>query len=268
MTRRTYTLTDYRRDLARLDDLRRSEAPGLSSLLAERLIADAELSPPSAPPESGPRRRQTPAGGFVAQRSTIPAGPAALRAAGLTPRPCGRLRCSALAVALAVLALLLNGTGCQTFGSEPDEGGASPELVLWANDPVLREHAEAARTRLEGAAGVSFGIVETPDEADGIVPLVWFDRPDSGDGSDLQGREWHRAGDPVWLDVALETPAEILETVVLHEIMHALGAEHIGTGEGVLSPETWTGREWPITNADLEALCSARRCSRFSAEAP
>lgn len=90
--RRTYTIDDYRRDLARLDALRRSDAPGVSTLLAERVIADAELVPPSAPPESGPRRRDTSPGGFVAVPSTIPAGPAALRAAGLGPRPNGRVR--------------------------------------------------------------------------------------------------------------------------------------------------------------------------------
>jgi hypothetical protein len=90
MSARTYTLADYRAALARIDQLRRTGAPGLNALLAERLIADAELAPPSAPPESAMVRRPTPVGGFIAPRATIPASPAALRACGLAPRPSAR----------------------------------------------------------------------------------------------------------------------------------------------------------------------------------
>jgi len=96
MTRRTYTFDDYRRDLARLDGIRRGDAPGLSALLAEKLIADADLVPPaSAPPSSAPPvsgvvlRRPTHVGGFA---RLAPATAAVLRAVGLGARPRTTLR--------------------------------------------------------------------------------------------------------------------------------------------------------------------------------
>ena len=90
MSRRTYTIEAYRRDLERLDELRASSAPGLTATLASALTADAELAPPVS--MVVPRRRDTAPGGFVAQPAalTIPASPAALRAAGLGPRPSAR----------------------------------------------------------------------------------------------------------------------------------------------------------------------------------
>jgi hypothetical protein len=42
--RRQYTLDDYRRDVARLCAIRRSDAPGVSELLDEALTANAELA--------------------------------------------------------------------------------------------------------------------------------------------------------------------------------------------------------------------------------
>lgn len=44
MKRRQYTLDDYRRDVARLYAIRRSDAPGVSALLDEALTSDAELA--------------------------------------------------------------------------------------------------------------------------------------------------------------------------------------------------------------------------------
>jgi hypothetical protein len=42
--RRQYTLDDYRRDVATLYSIRRSDAPGVSDLLDEALTTDAELA--------------------------------------------------------------------------------------------------------------------------------------------------------------------------------------------------------------------------------
>jgi hypothetical protein len=42
--RRRYTIEQYRADVAKLDAIRRSDAPGISEVLAEALAADAELT--------------------------------------------------------------------------------------------------------------------------------------------------------------------------------------------------------------------------------
>ena len=65
MKRRQYTLDDYRRDVARLYAIRRSDAPGVSDVLDEALTTDAELAAADVeelPPMSAvqPRRPRPP----------------------------------------------------------------------------------------------------------------------------------------------------------------------------------------------------------------
>jgi hypothetical protein len=43
-TPRRYTIDHYRADVARLDAIRRSDAPGISEVLANALAADAEVA--------------------------------------------------------------------------------------------------------------------------------------------------------------------------------------------------------------------------------
>jgi hypothetical protein len=43
-SRRRYTIEQYRADVAKLDAIRRSDAPGISEMLAGALAADAELA--------------------------------------------------------------------------------------------------------------------------------------------------------------------------------------------------------------------------------
>jgi hypothetical protein len=88
-TRRTYTINDYRRDLARIAELRATGAPGLNTLLASRLIEDA--IPESTPPESGVvMRRPTLIGVAPPAAAAPPVTPAVLRAMGLSSRPSAR----------------------------------------------------------------------------------------------------------------------------------------------------------------------------------
>lgn len=106
MSRRTYTLDQYRRDVASLPP-----APGLRQTLAAAVIADAELAPASVPPASGVQTRRPTLLGVAAPPPVVgerwaataavlrelatpepPASDACLRAAGLTPRPSGRVR--------------------------------------------------------------------------------------------------------------------------------------------------------------------------------
>jgi len=57
-SRRSYTLDDYRRDVAKLYAVRKSDAPGVSQLLHDALAADEEIdmaevvlpTPSTAPP--------------------------------------------------------------------------------------------------------------------------------------------------------------------------------------------------------------------------
>jgi hypothetical protein len=104
--RPVYTVDRYRADLAALDALRASEAPGVRETLAAAVIGDADLD---APPASGVRVRRDTLPGVavppvISDRWAVtavvlreltgpelpPVTPAVLRAAGLTPRPTAR----------------------------------------------------------------------------------------------------------------------------------------------------------------------------------
>jgi hypothetical protein len=61
MNKRRYTIEQYRADVARLYEMRRSDAPGVSELLADALAADAELAAfdvEEPPPVSVVQRRR------------------------------------------------------------------------------------------------------------------------------------------------------------------------------------------------------------------
>lgn len=270
MSRRTYTVADYRRDLARISELRRVDAPGLRLLLAERVIDDAELAPPSAsppssaPPQSGPRLRQTPAGGFVAPRQTIPAGPAALRACGLGKRPSGRLRCSALAVALAVLALVLGGgTGCLPQSVESvtlTPTSSEVEAALLAADARWEAAGVAPDRIVIGPGGAP--VRHAPERETSVTMTLGHD-PAFGDEV-FTGVEW------------IELNSLSLD-MVTHELGHALGVAearfdetHVTGAECAADAPTrpvmclHVGSA--ITEADLDLACEAGDCLYFNPE--
>jgi len=66
--RRNYTLDDYRRDVAKLDKVRKSDAPGVNQLLNDALAADEEIDlaevgipvPSTAPPPMSLIQRRKP----------------------------------------------------------------------------------------------------------------------------------------------------------------------------------------------------------------
>jgi hypothetical protein len=253
---RTYTRELYQADLARLDALRASSAPGLRETLAAAVIADAELVP--APTSGVQRRRDTAPGGFVAAPAalTIPATPAALRAAGLGLRPSARgaLRCHWLAVVLAIAAALLGTPGC-IWEPPPTER----PTAFWPADAELADAALAAAARIEAATGVQITVAHDPQ---GAVPIVW-----AGAAPDREwwGQATHTTrGAPIVL-IAEQTPPPLRATLVLHELLHTLGARHVASGAGVLSPEIW--KAFALTAADLESICSEAACERFEPEA-
>jgi hypothetical protein len=259
-TRRIYTLAQYRADLAALD-LRHHDAPALRQLLDEQLTASLEL-----PPVSAVVRRPTLLGGLVATvaESAKPVTAAVLRAVGLSPRPSGRLRCGLLPVLLALAAVLFS--ACTPEEYVPVGGGslvvqgveADADLVVWTADEELRTAVLAGIPRIAAATGL---VVVVSESYQG-VPVFWSERG--------QYESWlgitHMGGDPFaeWVGIEPRTPDEILETVVLHELLHCLGGEHVEQDAGVLSPKA--ERAYPLTAADLEEVCSMRDCPAFQPE--
>lgn len=142
-------------------------------------------------------------------------------------------------------------------------GAASADLVVWPADDALRGMARAAAARIERATGL---VVAVSDGAtDDSVPLFCAD----SDG-EWQGLTHVRSdGSPSWLMLDPSTPEAVHAAVVLHEILHALGAhDHVEHGTGVMSQEIWVRPEgWQITAPDLDLLCAAAPCIRFAPEA-
>jgi hypothetical protein len=171
----------------------------------------------------------------------------------------------ALAAAALVAAALLCGSGCGVPSELTDVGEgtpasvalAAPDLSVWAADTELWAWVQTVAPRIERATGLRVAVADASGPRE--VPMFWSGRGESEGWLGLCGGDW----------IALDpgTPMAVREAVVLHEVLHALGAAHVGTGAGVLSPELWERPEgWPLTSADLEAVCSVRDCSAFVPE--
>jgi hypothetical protein len=175
--------------------------------------------------------------------------------------------------ARAALALLtaLAATGCAQPPADgaPDYGGATAavaaphaDLTIWAADHELFSWASDAADRIAAATGLVVVVSESPDVAANL-PMFW------ATGIDANG--WlgvcHASPASDWIAVNPHTPLELRGTVVLHEMLHGLGAAHVDTGAGVMSPSIWVGPDWALTAADLEAVCAVRDdCSAFVPE--
>ncbi len=276
--RRTYSLTQYRADLARLDALASAEA----------MVGDAlpfpltrRTSPPGPPESMVCPRRDTVPGGFVAApvAAAVPVTKAVLRAVGLVrPAPgAGRLRCHWLAVVLAVVTTLAALPGCgpgwittPELPADPDPWGApapggaalppcpSTALVIWPADADL-ENVLIKDTvpRIAAATGLLVRVATHLEE--GAVPMFW--------ASELTEEGvwgYDMAGPAPWIGIAPDVPADLVATTALHETLHALGAGHVGDGAGVLSPHVW--KPFALSAADLEAVCAVRECAAFEPE--
>jgi hypothetical protein len=159
---------------------------------------------------------------------------------------------------LTLLALVLTAAACaQPAADSAPEFIAAPALTVFAATDELQDYALAAADRVRAATGLE--IVVTTDPMVPAIPLFWTTQ---GEG------EWygmaHGSTASQWLGVDLNTPMALRPTVVLHEILHGLGAEHVGGGEGVLSPEVF--EVFALTTADLESVCAVRACSTFETE--
>lgn len=134
---------------------------------------------------------------------------------------------------------------------------ADPELpeqvagpsTFAAEDPALQASLERVLSRLRHSAGLDL----RADEHGARV--AYSDLPDGvGGWASNRGAE---------IDVSVDAFA--LDTIVLHEVMHLIGANHLGPYEGVMSRCVGAG-SIGLTAADLERLCAAAPCTAFAPE--
>lgn len=132
------------------------------------------------------------------------------------------------------------------------------ELYVWAHDAELEVAARAAAERIETATGLTVH-VNAPDTVTTAVSIFWSEALPDPDWTGLF------CGEGDWIAISTKaSPGTGVETMVLHETMHAFGAPHVNQGAGMLSPDT-TG-QGVLTAADLEALCAVAACSRLEPE--
>lgn len=149
-------------------------------------------------------------------------------------------------------ALLL--TACSAAGEGPDRFDLPSSLQVWAHSADVEMSARLAADRLHEAAGLVVE-VNLPGMSGKALPV--FKSEQHGDW----GGVYNRHG---WIAVDAGLVDENLDTIVLHELMHAFGAGHVEQGFGVMSPAPLP---YPhITEADLVELCGQATCSHMQAE--
>lgn len=147
--------------------------------------------------------------------------------------------------------------------AEPEEidcmAPADPELpeprpaprAFLSSSPALQASLERVLPRLEHSAGLSLTLASSG----GGVEVEFSDLPKGVLGwAGARRAQIDDAVDPF-----------VLDTIVLHEVLHILGANHLGPFEGVMSRCVGAGTIG-LTAADLERLCAAQPCTAFSPE--
>ncbi len=132
-----------------------------------------------------------------------------------------------------------------------------PALRVWPATDELRDYATLAAHRIEVATGLTVLVTDNPN---GAVPTFWTTQGTD----DWLGMMHDGPGSADFIAIDVRALIELRETLVLHEMLHALGAGHVGTGAGVLSPEIFD--MFPLTSADLDTLCTVRHCITYVPE--
>lgn len=191
-----------------------------------------------------------------------------------------RTRTRTRSILTAAMALLAAAAGCapseladpapeyDVVGLERAAAGAgiarapAADLTLWCADAELEAWVrDEVAPRILAASGLIVAV--TNHTADADAPVFWVDREDwAADG-------WwglaHMPGEqPDYIAIGEGVPGYMIGTVLVHEVLHALGAHHVGQGLGIMSPQA--AEPFPITEADLEALCVVRDCPTFQPE--
>jgi hypothetical protein len=164
-----------------------------------------------------------------------------------------------LPLVVALFAVACLPAGEVSGGSIAAARAPESDLRVWPADEELAALVLAVAPRIERATGLR---VEISDDVATGVPMFWSTR---GEGSGWWGLMHDGWGQDDFIVIDESTPVELQETVALHEILHALRAEHVDSGAGVMSPEIWDA--FLLTVADLEEVCSVQECRRFEPEA-
>jgi hypothetical protein len=164
-----------------------------------------------------------------------------------------------LPLVVALFAIACLPAGEVSGGSDAAARAPESDLSIWAADEQLADMVLAVAPRIERATGLQ--VEATEDVATGL-PMFWSTRGQEGGWFGLMHNDTWGQSDFIAIDES--TPVELQETIVLHEILHALGAEHVDGGAGVLSPEIWDA--FLLTAADLEEVCEGQDCTRFEPE--
>lgn len=154
---------------------------------------------------------------------------------------------------------------CSSTLADPAPTWAEPApppdttIRVWAADHELYSWATMAAARILVATGVQVDVSET-DYAG--APLFW------SSGLDEQGWAGYAEAD-MWVGISPHVALEDREVVVLHELLHHLGAAHIADGAGVLASSLGAiPAERVLTDADLASLCENAACKWLQPEDP
>jgi hypothetical protein len=167
---------------------------------------------------------------------------------------------------VAALLALVSLPACASVVADEAPTFTTSPVVIFAATADLAAHTQSAADRIFAATGIEVLVTNDPNAPS--IPMFWTTQGE-GDwfGVTHISDNWFgplHVSDGTWIGIDMGTPGDLIGTVVLHEVLHALGAEHVGTGEGVLSPEVFAA--FPITKADLESVCAVRSCTAFVAE--
>lgn len=132
---------------------------------------------------------------------------------------------------------------CNEAADAVPEVRASRPVTYWADDAGLRAALVRVLARLNAATGLGLSV------ARGGVEVFYSDLPPEASGF---------ASDHIEIDVAVSS----LDTVLLHEVGHILGARHLGPREGVMSRCVGVQHAL-LTEADLVQICAAAPCTTF-----
>jgi hypothetical protein len=120
----------------------------------------------------------------------------------------------------------------------------------WAEDAELRAALVRAIARINTATGLGLAVAAARD----AVLVTRLELPEGVLGY---------ASDHIELDAALT--GEQLDATLIHEIGHTQGANHLGTGEGIMA-RCMGDSNVLLTDPDLIQICSGAPCTTFVPE--
>lgn len=171
-------------------------------------------------------------------------------------------------IKLIICSLIVALTGCSAAGSHNNVAELESIRPIIVNDAELKILFERGAERVQTATGLNIPIVESFDDPNSVnvvrsIPdgdFKWtgsfhFEATKNDDGLYEIERTITIDGD---------CPADTVETVVLHEMLHSIGVKHVKFDQCVMSP-LFIGFI-PLTENDLNAICAVRDCTNFQTE--